>query len=565
MDSRLTALGALVVLALAYRFYGRWLARRVFRLRDDKATPAVSREDGYDFVPTRPSVLFGHHFASIAGLGPIVGPAIAVIWGWVPAFLWILVGSVVVGAVHDFATLVMSVRSDGESVGNLTRDLISTRARTVFLALIFFLLALSMGVFTSIIALLFSAAPGGVRYYPEAVLPAGALMVIASITGYLVHRHGFSLRRVTVVGIVLMLASVYAGLLWPADGVAADSWMPLLLLYAFVASVLPVWLLLQPRDYLNSFELYLGGAALYLGFFLSGPAFKAPAFNSAPADLPALMPFLVITVACGACSGFHSLVSSGTTSKQLARESDALSVGFGSMLAEAALAIVVLMACACGAPTVEAWQGHYGSWSAASGLGPTLQAFVDGGSTFLAVLGVPPALAAGFIATVIVSFALTTLDSGTRLLSYNIEELAGAAGLRLPFSRATSSLLAVLAIGWFAFMKIGGKPAGLALWQLFGVSNQILAGLGLLVASLYLIRLRRPSWPTVVPMVFMFALSLWAITLNLTDFAASSEKLHLLVVGSAITLLALWLVAEAIVSWLRLRRGALQPAMETEC
>jgi len=545
VSPRLVVLGALAFLGATYAVYGRWLARRVFVLDDDRPTPAVERQDGYDFVPTRPSVLLGHHFASIAGLGPIVGPAIAVIWGWFPAFLWIVVGAALVGAVHDFATLFLSIRHQGGSVGDITERLVNGRARVIFLAIIFFMLALGMGVFTHIIALLFSAPPGGQRYWPEAVLPSVTLMVVAMAAGYLTHKRGWPLRPVTAVAVAVMLFSVWAGLHLPAPAWSADDFKAPLLAYAFVASVLPVWLLLQPRDYINAFELYLGGTLLYAGFLWLGPSFQAPALNVAPADLPNLLPFLFITLACGACSGFHSLVSSGTTSKQLARESDALPVGFGSMLGEAALAVIVLMACACG---VDDWHGHYASWAGASSLGAKLGAFVGGGSRFMAALGVPTDGAGSFIAVVIVSFALTTLDSATRLLSYVIEELVRAAGVeRLPASRACSSLVAVLAIGYFAFMKIGGQPAGLALWQLFGVTNQLLAGLGLMIATVYLMRRKLPAWPTAVPMVFMFAISLWAIGLNLIDFAGAEGKSHLLIVGGLVTVLAVWLVGEAVV------------------
>ena len=546
MSPRLVVLLALATLYLAYRFYGQWLAKDLFRLNDGNKTPAVSRNDGYDFVPTKKSILVGHHFASIAGLGPIVGPAIAVIWGWLPAFLWIVLGAALIGAVHDFSSLVLSVRHNGGSVGDVAKTVINGRARLAFLSVIFFMLALAMGVFVHVIALLFSGPQGGKVFYPEAVFPSVSLMIIAMISGYCLHKKGLPLKPITAVGVTLMMLSIYGGITLPAPAVSADGWKAPLLLYAFVASVLPVWLLLQPRDYINAFQLYLGGFLLYIGFFVLGPTFKAPAINGRPEDLPALLPFLFITLACGACSGFHSLVSSGTTAKQLATEKDALPVGFGSMLGEAALAVIVLMACACGAPSSEAWNSHYASFSAASGLGPKLHAFISGGAAFMAAVGVPVKIAANFIAVVVVSFALTTLDSATRLLSYVIEEFISALGIeKLPYSRALSSLVAALAIGYFAFMKIGGKPAGLALWQLFGVTNQLLAGLGLLIATVYLIRLKRPALPTFLPMVFMFTISLWAIVLKLKTFYNQGGQTHLLLVGSMVTLLALWLIIEA--------------------
>ena len=562
LSPRLVVLFALATLLLTYRYYGRWLAEKLFKLSDTDETPAQTKNDGYDFVPTDKHVLVGHHFASIAGLGPIVGPAIAVIWGWLPAFIWIVFGAALIGAVHDFSSLVLSVRHDGGSVGDVAKRVVNGRARLAFLAVIFFMLSLAMGVFVHVIALLFSAPPGGKAYYPEAVFPSMALMVIAMISGYCLHKKGYPLRAVTAVGVTLMLLSIYGGITLPAPALSADAWKAPLLLYAFVASVLPVWLLLQPRDYINAFELYLGGFLLYLGFFVLGPSFQAPAINGSPKDLPALLPFLFITLACGACSGFHSLVSSGTTAKQLAKEKDALPVGFGSMLGEAALAVIVLMACACGAASVEAWNSHYASFAAASGLGPKLAAFVNGAARFMAAVGVPTAIGANFIAVVVVSFALTTLDSATRLLSYVIEEFISAVGMKkLPHSRALSSLGAALAIGYFAFMKIGNKPAGLALWQLFGVTNQLLAGLGLLIATVYLVRLKRPALPTFLPMVFMFAISLWAIVLKLKSFYNQGGQTHLLVVGSVVTFLALWLVFEATLVTVSLLRGTKKVAV----
>lgn len=544
MNAALLAAGALGFFALALRVYSRFLDRRLFQLSAERTTPSHALRDDVDFCPTRPVVLFGHHFASICGLGPILGPALAAAWGWLPAFVWIVLGVVFIGAAHDFGSLVLSTRFQGRSIGDLTKDLIGERARLLFLVIIFFMVALAMGIFASVIAILFDASQ-----YPEAVLPSVILIVIAVIIGQLVFKRRVPLGPATMVGFVVMLGSLWLGQQVPITGVPRTTWTFLLLAYAFIASCLPIWVLLQPRDYLNSFLLYLGIGGMYVGLFLLRPTMSAPAINHVATDLPPLFPFLFITVACGAVSGFHSLVCSGTTSKQLDREPQARVIGYGGMLAEGVMALVVLLACTAGIGGTIAWHTRYSGWAAMQGLGPSLGTFIDGGAHFIAQLGVSPQFATVFISVVVVGFALTTLDSGTRLLRYNVEELGRALKLPVLTNRYAASGLAILAIGYFAL-----QPEGKSLWQLFGASNQLLAGLALLTITIYLVSRRKPTLPYVLPMVFMLVTTVIAMGMKLVEFFRQ-EQMQLFIVSLVILGLALWLVLEAVLSYLRSHKG----------
>lgn len=566
MSAVLIAVLAFFAYLIAYFTYGRRLATRLLGFEPDRPTPARVQEDGVDYVPSKRLVLFGHHFATIAGLGPILGPAIAVIWGWLPALLWVLFGSVFMGAVHDLVALYISLRNEGRSIGDITGQLLGPRGRTLFLVLIFFLLSLAMGAFAHVIAILFGGA-----FYPQAVFPVWALIGLAVVIGLSVYRLGLPLTPATVIGVGLMLAATWWGAGHPVTSLPLlgelhlEHWVWILMAYALVASILPVWLLLQPRDYLNSFQLYIGMGLLYVGLFATNPKIVAPAFNNLPADLPPLFPFLFITIACGAISGFHSLVSSGTTAKQLATERDGLFVAYGSMLTEGLLAVLAILATTAGFATRAEWHAHYASWAGAQGLGAKLQAFVQGGANLCAGLGLDPNLMAVFIAVVVVGFAMTTLDSGTRLLRYNLEELGShfrAIGL-VTGNRFGAGILAVLAIGFFALIKVGGKPAGITLWALFGISNQLLGALGFLVMTLWFYRAGRPFLYLLLPMGFMMAITLVALPYSLWQFLRSDPiSWPLLVTGIAILILDLWLIAEAVLSLGRLRaeRRASRPA-----
>ena len=546
MSPALAALCCFAIYFLGYRLYARYLGQRIFELDPEAPTPAHELRDGIDYVPSNKYVLFGHHYASIAGLSPMLGPAIAVIWGWVPAMLWVVLGTLFIGAVHDFGALVISMRSKGMSVGKVAEDIIGARAKTLFHILIFFLIALAMGVFVQICGVLLSTA-----FHPEAVYPTGTLMLLAMSVGWLVYKKNAPLGWITALAFAVTLLSVWLGVRLPIIDVAVGDWKVILLIYSFAASVLPVWLLLQPRDYINSLLLYLGLFSIFTGFFILQPQFVAPAINASPQGAPPLFPFVFIIIACGAISGFHGLVSSGTTAKQINKETDAPFIGYGGMIGESLLGLLSVLACTAGFATRDLWESHYLSWDTAQGLGPNMKAFIDGAGHFLSQLGLPLELAQAFVALVAISFALTTLDSATRLLRFNISEMGETLKTPILGNRYLASLLAVLVIGFFAFYKIDGQPAGLALWELFGTTNQVLGGLTLLAITLYLMQRGKNYLFAALPMVFMLLTTLLAMSIKIGDFWEQGTWL-LLVLGVGILGLSVWLSVEAV---LRIRQS----------
>ena len=361
MSTVAVALLSFVGFIVAYHTYGRWLARRIFGLDANAPVPSQQLRDDVDFVPTKREVVFGHHFTSIAGTGPIVGPAIAVFWGWLPALLWVVFGSIFIGAVHDFGALIVSLRNRGQTVGEIAGRLISRRARLLFLIILFFALTIVLAIFGLVIASIF-------KLYPESVLSVWIEIPIAVTIGYLVYKRGGGLLVNSIIALVMMYVAIYIGVYYLPINVPQLSvggltlspvviWTMILMLYCFVASVLPVWTLMQPRDFINSHQLVLALSLLVLGLFVasifqdadlvkSTPAVVAQ--TNLPADAPPILPFLFITIACGAVSGFHCLVSSGTSSKQVSTEADAQYVGYGAMLLEGALAVIVILACCAG-------------------------------------------------------------------------------------------------------------------------------------------------------------------------------------------------------------------------
>jgi carbon starvation protein len=557
MSPAIVALCAFAAYAVGYRVYARFLARRVFRLDAQAVTPAHSQRDDVDYVPTRPAVLFGHHFASITGLAPMLGPAVAVIWGWFPAVCWVVLGAIFVGCVHDFAAMVLSVRTRGMSVGEVAGGVIGPRARTLFHLIIFFGVSLAMGVFVYVIARLFSLelAPGSPGY-PQAVLPSALIMVVAMVGGVLMHKKGVGLLWIAVIGFALSLLGIAAGLQLPTMGLPASAWPGptgwtlLLLVYAFAASVLPVWALLQSRDFLNSLLLYLGLGLAYVGLFFGGHEFAAPAVRLNPPGAPSMVPFVFIVIACGAASGFHGLVSSGTTAKQLDKETHAKPIGYGAMIGESLLGLLATLACTAGIASSAQWHDIYHDWASVQALPKKIDVFIQGTTSFLTSLGLPAELSAALIALVVVSFALTTLDSATRLLRFNIEEIGATFRIPGTQNRYVASILACGVIAVFAFYEVDvrlgddivKRPAGLALWQLFGTTNQLLAGLTLVLATLYLRHKGWPSWPTAIPAFGMMGSTLIAMVMNLLEM----RDPLLLVVGSTLLLLGIGVLVESI-------------------
>lgn len=534
MNAAVVCAGGLLVFALGYRFYSRWLARRVFDLRDDEPVPAHRFADGRDFVPTHRHVLFGHHFSSVAGAAPIIGPAIAVVWGWVPAVLWVVFGAVFLGAAHDFGTLVLSLRHEGKSVGQVTAAVLGPRTRTLFLLVIFFLVFLVIAVFAKSIARLFIAFPG-------TVLPINAEILVAVGIGWLCYRRGVRLLWPSLGALATLYALVYAGVRFPLSlepvfGAHQQTvWVAGLLVYSFVASVLPVWLLLQPRDYINSHQLFVGLTALIAGVFVAQPVISAPAFHVPPGDAPTLIPFLFVTIACGAISGFHGLVASGTTSKQVACASDARMIGYGGMLGEGTLALIATLAVSAG---LADWAGHYHSFEAAAKGG--LSAFVQGAGTFLTALGLPRGPAETVVAVLVISFAATSLDTGVRIQRYILHELGEAYGLR---ALANPYVASAIAVALPFVLYLAGKED--AIWPLFGSSNQLLAGLSLVVVTVWLYKSGRAWQYLGIPMVIVLVVSSSAMVVNLAMYLRKESYL-LAVLGSIILALEVWVVIEGI-------------------
>ena len=543
-------LAALVfgLFALGYRYYSRFLSRKIFQIAEDEPVPARELEDGVDYVPTEKHVLWGHHYTSIAGAAPIVGPAIAVIWGWLPALIWVALGTVFMGAAHDFAALVISLRNRGRSIGEVAGSVINPRVRTLFLLIISFLIWIVLAVFAFIIGTLFVSNPG-------AIFPINVQILVALALGWLVYRRRIGILAPSLVAYALLIVAIFYGdafaEAFPAiREISAQSWVWILLAYSFVASVLPVWLLLQPRDYLNSHQLITGLTLLTLGLIVLHPTMQAPVINASPPGAPPMIPFLFITIACGAISGFHGLVASGTTSKQIGCMTDARAIGYGGMLGEGTLGLLAVLAATAGFATTADWWSHYESWGAASGLSMKLAAFVNGGAAFIASLGIPTATARTFIAVMVIAFAATSLDTGARIQRLVIAELAEAYGVRPLTNRYAAGALGIGAALLLAVTQAGGK-GGLILWPLFGTTNQLVAGVTLLVVSIWLRRSGRPFVYTLVPMIFVGAATVIAMLGELRGYFANFGDQWLLAsMGSLILLLDIWVIGEGVRVWL---------------
>lgn len=553
MNSLLLAIIAFVGYIIAYNTYGRWLGKKLFGLKDDNPVPSKSFSDGVDYVPTKKHILLGHHFTTIAGTGPIVGPAIGVIWGWLPAFLWILLGPIIAGGVQDFTSLVISSRHGGKTIGEMTRGLVSNRVGTIFLILIQFLLWIVIAVFAMIMGLLFTM-------YPQSVISIWMEIPIAIWIGYMVYKRNKNDTLYSIIGLILLYAFAILGIFVPVSipAIGAISpviiWIVILLIYGYFASTLPVQTLLQPRDYINSHELLVLMGVLFLGTLVGRPQIVAPAIHHAE-GAPALWPLLFVTIACGAISGFHSLASSGTTVKQLGKETDAQYVGYGGMLLEGSLSILVIIAVTAGLGMYgagkEGWLKYYASFSTTAGAGlvAQLKAIVEGAANLMKVIGIPVELGRTLMAIFVVSFAATTLDSAIRMQRFGLEELTKAKDGKPvgPFkNRYFSTAIVVLLAFALCMVSPDGKGA-MKLWPVFGALNQLLAGLALLVATVYLAKKKKTVLPTLIPMLFMLTVTIWASILNTIKFLKAKNAL-LSTITIITLIIAVWMIIEAIIS-----------------
>lgn len=558
MNSIVLAITGFVVFYLGYQFYSRYIAEKIYRLDPNFVTPAHQFKDGVDFVPTNKHVLWGHHFSSVAGAAPILGPAIAIYWGWLPALLWVLLGTVFAAGVHDFGTLVISNRHKGQSMGTLTGKILGGRARTLFLFIIFILVLMVNAVFAWLIAKLFID-------YPASVLPIWVEVPLAIFIGYIVYKKqgGKGLLVPSLAALFVMYLFVYLAAVFPAlqfDSVAIFGgkdgayifWILILMAYGFISSRLPVWTLLQPRDYINSHQLFLGLAILYLGIFVAAPTMVAPMVNSNATDV-SMFPLLFITIACGAISGFHGLVSSGTTSKQLNKETDARYVGYFGAIGEGSLALLSVIAASVAFATVGEWSKGYENFLAASG--GALNAFVTGAAKIAGGLGISEAVGQAFVAVIVISFAATSLDTSVRLMRYILSELGSVYKVKSLENGTVATTTAVVLSTLLIFSVDGGRGVGSGgwlLWPLFGTANQLLAGISLLIIMVWLMRNKRNFWPVFVPMAFLLFMTVWAMFQQIfmqwmpKAFAGDSNNMILFVFGSIFLAFALWIILEAI-------------------
>ncbi len=524
MSGIMIILFGLAGLSFGWFVYSRFIAQKIYRLDPDFKTPAHEFNDGVDYVPTNKYVLWGHHFTSVAGAAPIVGPAIAVYWGWVPALLWVTFGTIFFAGVHDMGALWASTRNKGKSIGALSENVIGKRTRSLFLIVIFLLLLMVNAVFAVVIA-------GGFVGTPGSVFPAWSAIVVALIIGQLLRRN-YSLVLLTIAGVVALYLSIWAGtfieLTLPETmfGLTANAnWIIILFVYAAIASMLPVWMLLQPRDFINGMQLIVGLILLYGAVFLTMPEMTAPMFNTqTAANTPSIFPLLFVTIACGAISGFHGIVASGTSSKQLDKETDARFVGYLGAIGEGSLALITIVAvCSVAyAASPEQWHTLYANFS--DGGAP---AFIAGGATLISSSwGLSENFAQVLLATMVALFAGTTMDSGVRLQRYIIQEWGDIYKINLFNKGVPATLIAVAACLLLAFGAGGSSGAGgMIIWPLFGATNQILASLTLLVITVMLMKMDRPAIYTLVPMIFVLITSFLAGLIQLVDFYQAGNYL----------------------------------------
>ena len=532
MSLSLLLLISAIILFLAYRIYGKYVYSK-FGLSNTRKAPSHTHRDGIDYEPSKPIVVLGHHFASIAGAGPIVGPIIAVTFGWVPAVIWILLGGIFFGAVHDLGSMAASLRTEGKSIGVIIRNQIGVKGKQLFVIFSFSTLILVIGVFADIIAKTFVANPG--------VASASLLFIFLAVAFGFVNRwignKTISFIALTVVGVVLMYYFVYLGTQTPLI-LDYQIWVGVLLIYAFIASVTPVALLLQPRDYLNSYLLYGMMIAAVAGVIIADPQIQmSTEVMPSSESLGYIFPVLFVTIACGAISGFHSLVASGTTSKQLDKESDAKIVGFGGMLIESFLAII-----AVGAVVILSRQEYTDRLTIE---GP-VALFSTGLGGMIASLGLSETFAVGFVALTVSAFALTTLDTCTRLARFTLQEyfedMPQPAAQVMAKNRYISTTIVIV----LSMLLLGSGEFSL-LWPIFGSANQLLAALALLTIGVWLIKKKISATFVTIPMFFMFTVTL--ASLGLFAWKNYQEAGYVLaLIASLLFVLAIALIVLAIQS-----------------
>lgn len=518
MNGLLIMIIAIVVLLAAYLIYGRYLAR-TWGIDPKAKTPAYEMEDGVDYVPADTNVIFGHQFASIAGAAAINGPIQASVFGWVPVLLWILLGGVFFGAVQDFAAMYASVKNKGRTIGYIIESYIGKTGKKLFLLFCWLFSILVVAAFVDIVAGTFNgfqtAADGTVTAVQAngSVATTSMLFVVEAVAlGFLLHYGKCGKWLNTAITLVMLVLAIALGLQFPLY-IDLNTWHILVFVYVLIASVAPIWALLQPRDYLNSYLLIAMIVAAVIGVFAARPEVNLPAFSGFTVNGQTLFPFLFVTIACGAVSGFHSLVSSGTASKQIKNEKSMLPVSFGAMLMESMLAVIALIAVASFSSSAE---------TAALGCTTPAQIFAGGVAGFLAVMGLPQNVVFTLINLAVSAFALTSLDSVARVGRLSFQELfldesirdEDVGPVRRVLTNKYFATILTLVLAYF-LTQVGYD----SIWPLFGASNQLLSALAFLACAVFLKRTKRKSFMLWIPMFTMIAVTFTALALTIWDLA----------------------------------------------
>ena len=572
MSSVFLVLFGLGIFFLGYRFYSHFIGNRIYEINDlDLITPAHEFEDGVDYLPTKRHILFGHHFTSIAGAAPIIGPCVAAYWGWLPAFVWVVLGTVFMGAVHDFGALVISIKEKGRSIADITASVISRRTRIMFLIFVMMLIWLVLAVFAMAIADLFVS-------IPSSVLPINIQIIVSLIIGWIIYKKGMNTFIPSIIALGVLYFFVWLGTQIPLSFSSfgwvkdqqASVWIIILFIYSGIASLLPVWLLLQPRDYINSHQLLVGLGLIFLGIAVANPIIEAPLIRTSfEASAPSIFPLLFVTIACGAISGFHGLVSSGTTSKQINSITDARLIGYGGMIGEGTLALAsticavagIGLVSTCNLPAIGAvsdltWSVYYDSWAHASANKAT--AFVLGGGALLESLGISPEFAKTLMAVLVIAFAATTLDTATRIQRFILTELGIVLRVKLLTNRYAATIAAILPAILLVFVNVSlpnspeAKQVAWVLWPILGASNQMLAALTLMVLTLYFWQKSKPLLALFIPMVLVMLVTIVTLCLKAMEFY--NQNTTLFVINLFLIGLVLWMIVEGIIVFQKKRK-----------
>ena len=564
MSSVFLVIIGLLTFLIGYKFYASYIASRVFDLKaSQRRVPSEEFEDGIDFVPTKKEILFGHHFTSIAGAAPIIGPCIAAYWGWLPAFLWIVLGTIFIGAVHDFGALVISVKEKGKTIASITGSVINNRVRIMFLIFVMMLTWLVLAVFAMAIAGLFVSVP-------TAVLPVNIEIIFAILIGYLFYKKKTNIMLPSIIALVFLYIFVFIGSLFPISfenlnlntAEQTNLWIVLLFIYSTIASLFPVWILLQPRDYINSHQLIVGLILLFCGIMISQPAVDAPIVRDIDGVGPDIFPLLFVTIACGAISGFHGLIASGTTSKQISNIKDSKLIGYGAMLGEGTLALFSLVAAVagisivgeCNLPSVGkitnlSWEIYYDTWAHATTNKAT--AFVLGGGALIQSIGIPSGLSVTIMAVLVISFAATTLDTATRIQRFILIEIGNFTQIETLKNRFIATICSVVPALFLSLWSLEDPNTGLRtqaawlLWPIFGASNQMLAALIFMILTIYFLKKKRPVTLLLIPFLIITVMTLTTLVFQAKSFYMSN--LLLLGINILLIILIIWMLCEAFI------------------